>query len=200
MYERKHYGYLVGFLIMIVLLFLLIILIVNHKGSSKNKVDSTQQTLTSYADKSGVTLSEVIVGPINADQSHTNVHIDINNTSTYASVAQGYTGNVTNSYSYPMTTDGFREFLAALDKAGFTKGDTAANLKDDKGYCSTGQRYIFTINDNGKTLQRFWATSCSGTRSYKGNLGLTNTLFQRQVPDYNKLVQGTSFQPTLFGL
>ncbi len=184
--EGRNLRYFVGIGLVIVLLFVVIALIMRSGGG---KAPEAQKELTSYADNSNFSVTMTTVGPITAAENHYQSQIIVTNESTNVEISQGYDGNVTNSRNYAMTPNGFSEFLSALDRAGFTKGNTAKDLQNDKGYCPTGQRYIFEAHDGSKSVQRFWATSCGGTKSYRGNLNLTLNLFQVQVPDYGDLTE-----------
>jgi hypothetical protein len=80
--------------------------------------------------------------------------------------------------------------MLSLSHAGFTKGNADKALSDERGYCPLGSRYIFElIDENGKTIERYWATSCGKPKTYQGNVSLTRSLFQAQVPDYSRLIQ-----------
>jgi hypothetical protein len=76
--------------------------------------------------------------------------------------------------------------LAALNLAGYMQGDTSPAHSDNRGYCATGNNYIFKITENGNTIQRFWATNCSGVpKTYLGSLAPTINLFEAQIPNFN---------------
>jgi len=188
--EDRNIRLFVGLGLVILLMFIVIFLIINH-GSDKGKVAETKEPLTSYVDNSNVTITQTIVGPIRAAEKHFQGEISVTNTATTATRISGYDGNVTDSRSYAMTQAGFSEFLHALNTAGFTLGNTDEGLKNDEGFCPTGRRYIYTIREGANVVQRFWVTSCGGTRTYKGSLNLTITLFKAQVPDYSRLMSGT---------
>lgn len=190
--EDRNIRLFVGLGLVILLLFVAIFLIINSGGSdNKDEVTETKRSLTSYASDPDVTVTQHIVGPIVAAERHSQLEINVSNSSTTANRISGYDGNVTGSQTYPMTTASFSEFLNAIDRAGFTLGSTDKELENDEGFCPTGKRYIYTVRDGSKVVQRFWATSCGGTKSYKGNLGQTITLFQRQVPEYGTLMRGS---------
>ena len=188
--EDRNIRLFAGLGLVILLMFVVIFLIMNH-GSEKGEVAETKQPLTSYVDNPNVTITQTIVGPIRAAEDHFQGEISITNNATTASRINGYDGNVTDSRSYPMTQAGFSELLHALSSAGFTKGNTDEALKNDEGFCSTGRRYIYTIREGANVVQRFWATSCGGTRTYDGSLNLTISLFKAQVPEYGRLMSGT---------
>lgn len=185
--EGRQWRYLIGFGLIIVFLFIIIFMIARG-GGGNNKVPETQRTLSSYANDNAATVTETIVGPIVADQEHSQVRISVTNQAATVEVLQGFNGTVVSSRSYNNNTASYREFLEALDRAGFTKGNTDKELANDQGFCPTGNRFIYTLTDGSTNVQRFWATSCGGTKTYRGSLGLTQTLFQRQIPDYSNIV------------
>lgn len=184
--EDRQWRYFIGFGLVIILLFVIIFIIVNHGGS--NKVPTTQRSLPSYSDDDNASARETIIGPIVAEQDHTETQITVSNTSSTIEVTRGYNGNEVTSRSYTSSPAAFSEFLHALDKAGYTHGNTDESLANDQGFCPTGNRYIFTLQDGSRTVQRFWATSCGGTKTYRGNLGLTLWLFENQIPDYDTVI------------
>ena len=192
--EGKNWRYLIGFGAVIVLLFVAIFIIINSGGDGKGKVPETKKTLTSYTNNDDITVTSKTVGPITAAVNHHEVEINVTNTNATINIIDGYDGNVVNSRSYPLTTEAFGEFLSALDKAEFTKGNTDEALRDDSGYCATGQRYIFEIRDGANNIQRFWTTSCNGTKTFKGNRNATLQLFQNQITDYNDLTKSLNFR------
>lgn len=190
--EGRNLRYFVGLGLVIVLLFVVIFMIIRGGGDEENKVAESEREFTSYVDDSDVTISMTTVGPIVAAQEHNELQINITNSNASIDVMQGYDGNVISSQSYPISTAAFGEFLHALDKADFTKGDTSDDLKDDRGFCPTGQRYIFEVRDGSRSVQRFWATSCRTVKTYHGNLALTRQLFEDQIPDYSGLTSDTN--------
>jgi hypothetical protein len=198
MYGRGSLRYFIGFGLTIFLLIFAIILIVHH-GGGKGKVPETQKVLTSYADDSGAAVKETLVGPINAQSQHDEVQITVTNSSTTFELDKGYDGNAVKTKVYPMDQTSFAEFLYALDRAGFTVGNTTDDkLKDDRGYCSTGTRYIFEALENGNDTERFWTSSCGSPKTFKGNTSLVLSLFQAQVPDYDSLTENTNFSTSFF--
>lgn len=179
--------YFIGFVATVGLIILLIILIF-HGGGSKPKVPVTQKTLASYAttDASAVMIAD---GPIGADQNHEQVQIIVSNSDATFEHIKGYQGNVVKTQNYANNTAAFTNFLFALDRAGFTNGSNASALKDERGFCPLGDRYIFSLRQGGQTLERYWATTCGGTRTYLGSFDLTRELFQNQIPNYSTLIQ-----------
>lgn len=188
--------YFVGFLITLGLLILLLIMLFSGGGDDKAKVPQTKRTLPDLA----ATTAEMRLttdGPVNADQLHQKSRISVDRNNVTFEQIKGYGGDVTSMQKFANTREAFSTFLLALNHAGFTKGNPDKALRDERGYCALGSRYIFEVVENGKTLQRFWSTSCGKPKTYLGNVGLTINLFRAQVPDYNQLSkQNQANQPS----
>jgi hypothetical protein len=187
---RENFRYLLGFFAVIILLIVVIFLIVGH--NPKPQVSATTKTLDSYAN-TDATVEMTIDGPVNADQTHHQIQIVVGDDTTTIELLQGYDGQVVNSKSYPNNVNSYSNFLHALSVAGYTKGDTSASLKDERGYCPEGDRYIFELDQDDKQLQRFWSTSCGSPKSYQGNTNLTIDLFEAQVPDFGDLTDNFTY-------
>jgi hypothetical protein len=189
--------YFAGIGLTIILLIFLIVLIVGH-GGGKGKVPVTQKALVSYTNDDSAAVRETIDGPVNDAQDHNELQITVTNTNTTFQLLKGYDGQVANTQLYPMSTTSFNVFLNALDHANFTKGNTNTSLTGPRGYCPTGDRYVFEVMDNGQDVEHFWSTSCGSPKTFQGNTSLVLTLFQNQIPDYNTLTENTDFNNSLF--
>ena len=180
--------YLVGFLLTLVLLVVAIILIFHHGGNS-GKVPQTQAPLTSYANDPTSAVRLTVDGPITAPQTHSQVRITVDDSNATFELVNGYNGEVVRTSQTPETSESYAVFLHALQHAGYTLGNTASDLKDERGYCPAGNRYIFEVTKGGDDIQRFWATNCNGTpKSFRGNTNTVLDLFKAQVPNYNNLI------------
>jgi len=175
--------YIVGFLIMLGLVILLIILL--FSGGSKPK-PPTAKTLDTYAGTNAQAIL-TIDGPINGASLHNQVRITVDRDNVVYEQIKGYDGDVVKMQSFSSTQNAYTSFLFALAHAGFTRGSLDKTLKNESGYCPFGDRYIFEVNQDAKTIERFWATSCGKPKSYLGNVAATLSLFQAQVPGYNDL-------------
>jgi hypothetical protein len=156
------------------------------RGGRRQDVPSTDKPLSSYSS----TEAEVrltISGQINAEENHREIQIIVDRDNARYIQYKGYNGEVMEEHQYPNTQAAYYNFLSALARAGFTDGDKSKALANETGRCPLGQRYVMEMKDGSKQLERFWATNCSGPKTYHGNLSLTLTLFQLQIPDYNEL-------------
>jgi hypothetical protein len=179
--------YFIGFLVTVGLVIILVILLFN--GGGKSKVPHTTKTLTDYATTDS-NVSMTIAGPINAVSVHREQRVTVDRNNVTFEQMTGYDGQVVDTQVFANTDSAYDAFLHALQHAGFTRGNNSKALQDDVGFCSTGERYIFELNDDGKRLQRYWSSSCGSPKTYQGSLNLTLTLFQAQVPNYSTLSTG----------
>jgi hypothetical protein len=175
-----------GVLVAIGLIILIVILMLSGNGGSK--LPAITKTLTSYTnDNDAVRLT--IDGPVNANQNHQGIQITVDNSDVTFEQLQGYQDSVVNLQNFANNQPAFAVFLHALNFAGFTKGNTAKSLSDERGYCALGNRYIFELLENGNDLERYWTSSCGSPKTYLGSLNLTLSLFEAQVPGYSQLAQ-----------
>jgi len=201
MRENPYLRYFIGFLVTIGLIILLVVLLFsgggdNNGNGSQNggnqpatgSKPKTVDDLAAYASSDAVARL-TIDGPIVADQNHQAVRITVGQDDTTYEQISGYQGSVVKQQSFVNNQNAYSNFLYALGRAGFLKGDDSKTLANEKGYCSTGNRYVFELIEDGNDIQRYWATNCGNPKTYKGNLNLTLTLFRAQVPGYNDLAQ-----------
>jgi len=181
--------YFITFAAALGLLFVVLFLLFHKSGAPV--VPQTQKALSSYSGTSAQA-QLTIDGPINADQIHNVIQITVDSDSVTFDQLRGYQGTVVNTQTFASNQSAYANFLLALARAGFTDGDNNPNLKDERGYCPLGNRYIFRLSQGGSDIERYWATTCSGTKTYLGSLGITIALFQAQVPTYETLTQNIS--------
>jgi hypothetical protein len=178
--------YVLGLLLGIGLIVLTFILIFRaFSGGDTPKQQSID--LSDYATTSAV-MRFTIDGPTNSDQKHGRVRITVSKDKVLYEQVQGYEGKLVQTKEYANNAQAFGTFLRSLELAKFDKGDTKVD-KDERGYCATGRRYLYEAIDGGDTLFRWWNTSCSASQgSYDGVTSSVQTLFKKQVPDYDKLI------------
>jgi hypothetical protein len=175
--------YIIGFLVTIGLIILAFVLLLRNTGPSSGA--SGPLDITKYAS----TATEVrftVDGPINANQTHQQVRITVGRDDATIEIISGYQGQVSNMKNYPNNSTAYANFLAALQRANFTKGNTDPANADERGYCPAGDRYIYEVVSGDQDKQRYWSTSC-GVGTFKGDKATVNSLFVRQIPDYDQL-------------
>jgi hypothetical protein len=178
--------YFIGFMVTLGLIILLIILL--FRGGGKPSTTGAGKPLISYANTTAEA-QLTIDGPVNAQQEHQQIKVSVSRDTVTFEQLQGYDGSVVNLQTFANTENAYDVFLHALTVANFTKGNPSSALRDERGYCALGDRYIFEFTQNSNDLERYWATSCGSPKSYLGSLNLTIDLFQKQVPNYSLLTQ-----------
>ena len=171
-------------LVVVGLIWLVVLLFQNILSSGNSTVNpNTKLSLESYA-STNVVAAVYIDGPVVANQDHNAVRISIDRNQSSIEVITGYDGQVVAQQVFPNSQASYLEFLSALSRAKFTKGNSDPSLQNDKGACPFGNRYIYTLTDGSKEILHYWTTSCSGGGgTYGGNASLTRELFIRQIPD-----------------
>ncbi|HVW22875.1 MAG TPA: hypothetical protein VHB51_00050 [Candidatus Saccharimonadales bacterium] len=166
-------------------------IILLFSGGGSNKLPNNSRTLVSYANtdaKARLTID----APIKDPAEHQQIQITVDRDTISLELLKGYDGEVTNVQSFPNSQNSFDVFLHSLSVANFTHGNTDKSLKDERGYCPLGDRYIFELLQDGSSIERFWATSCGSPKTYYGNVNLTLLLFENQVPNYSDLTQNVN--------
>jgi len=175
-------------LIGIGLVVLVIVLI--SKAFSGGGTPATQTDVGKYAD-TAATAMLLVDAPTIIDQDHRQVKITVSQTTNEIDTIQGYEGTILATQSYPSNSAAYGAFLQSLKLLNFSKGNTDKSAADYRGYCPTGERYVYTFNDGNTDLFKFWSTSCrQGT--FKGSaLGVLN-LFRAQIPqkDFDHMTSG----------
>lgn len=183
--------YFAGFLAVIAFIILVFVLIFAFTGRPSDQTGSTKTTeLVDYA-ASTKTVRLTIDGVVKADSDHRSYQVTVGQNRSTMNVIGGYQGEVLNSKSYDNNQSSYRNFLFALQRAGFDKGDSKAKVGEVTGACPLGYRYTMEIRDGDDQLQQYWTTSCNGG-NFKGNLNQVLTLFRWQIPDYDALIRGYS--------
>lgn len=159
---------------------LVIVLLVKAFSGGK-AAPVTSPELVTYATTSAIA-QLYIDGPIVSDQEHRAVRITIGQNQAQIDILQGYQDTVVQSQTFENNSTGYAVFLQALNHLNFTKGNNDPSQQDQRGYCPTGDRYIYKFTDGtGKQLFRFWSTSC-GQGTFGGNRPQVIQLFERQIP------------------
>ncbi len=178
--------YFVGFIITIGLIIVLILMLFGGGSKDKTKLPQSTKTLDSYS-TTNAEARMTIDGPVNANQIHKKLQINVSKDEVTYKQYTGYEGKVTKRSSYQNNQNAYANFLRALAVAGFTRGSLDEQLKDERGQCPLGSRYIFEFIQDDKQIERYWATSCHGQKSFLGAFDINVQLFEAQVPDFDKV-------------
>lgn len=187
---RDYIRPIIAGLIAIALVILVIVLIV--KAFSGGGTSSTNKVDVGQYENSAAVATLLIDNPTQVDQDHRQVKITVTQTQNEIDLIQGYQGNVIDSRTYPSNSAAYGAFLQSLKLLNFAKG--SADKTDYRGYCPTGDRYLYTFNDGQKDLFSYWSTSCGGQGTFRGDAKGVRQLFEAQIPntDFHSLISGAN--------
>jgi len=177
--------YFIGFMVTVIIIIVLLAMSLGNVGK-KSKPKTANTDLISYSTKNS-SVRMVVDGPVTANETHNKVVVTVNRDKTVYEQINGYDGKVIKSESFDNNENSYTNFLSALQRASYMRGDKDPDHTNYRGYCSLNNRYIFSLSQDNKTIQQFWTTDCGSPKTYFGNFYLTYTLFQAQVPNYSDL-------------
>lgn len=180
--------YIVSFLIAIGLIILFVILLLKAifgGGGGEGPVDR-RVNLASY-ENTGVIMRMVTEGPVNADELHRQIFIEVGKDNVKIQLVRGYQGEVIRSEQFNSNSTAYGSFLRAIDLLGYTSGNKDKAQADFRGHCPFGNRYIFEIRDGSDVKQQFWSTSCGDEGTLHGQTDEIVQLFNAQIPEYDVL-------------
>jgi len=182
--------YFIGFMVTVIIIIVLLVMSLGSVGK-KSKPKTTNNDLISYATKDS-SVRMVVDGPVTANQDHFKVVVTVSSKKTVYEQINGYDGKVIKSETFDNNLNSYTNFLSALQRASYMRGDKDPNHANYQGFCSLSNRYIFSLSQDNKLVQQFWTTDCGNPKTYFGNFYLTYNLFQAQVPNYSDLTSDLS--------
>lgn len=148
--------------------------------------------LTEFATDTGSSVIWVQQGPVEGQDQRRSVRITISPSERRFEILSGYEESVERTQTFSNNNQAYEAFIQALNNAGFAR-ERDVPLKDERGVCPLGNRFIYELKDDGDRKLRTWSASCNNAAGpFAGNSLLTRQLFQRQIPDYNKQVRGVN--------
>jgi hypothetical protein len=186
--------YIVAALIAIGLIILFVILLLRAifgGGGEEGGQTPRRINLADY-ENTGVIMRMITEGPVNANEVHEQVYIEVGRDMNKIQLVRGYQGEVTRTEQFGSNSSAYGSFLRALDLLGYTNGNPSEALADYRGHCPFGNRYIYQILDGNDVKQQFWSTSCGEGGTMRGQASEIIQLFQAQIPNYNNITQDLS--------
>ncbi len=159
----------------------------NNSNSSTTKKPTAQQgiALVDYAERDSKVVFTVD-GQINSEEQHRAIRITVGRDSKTVEVVKGYQNTVLSTNRFDNNPEAYKTFMYALTRLNFAKQRTIKQT-NDLAVCPQGRRYVSELYDNNDRKMRLWTASCQkGTSS--ANYSQLQSLFQKQIPDYSKLV------------
>lgn len=132
-----------------------------------------------------------INGPIVGNEQHRAVRITVDRNNRTIDVIEGYEGRVIKTQSTSNTQNAYQAFVEALNGANFTRELNAQGRGIESQLCPMGQRYVYELGAGTSNALRTWSNSCTNDQgTFGGNRAVVQTLFQKQIPNYNQFVSG----------
>lgn len=174
-----------------VLLLIIFGIVIFNRGGSENTVTPGKKTvkLSDFITKENSSVEYSASGAINALENHRTIQIIISPTTRTINVYKGYNGEVLKTQTYPNTQNAYSDFMTALGRAGFARERRTDLNQDPQSICPTGSRSFYKLFEGSEEAVNLWTASCTAG-TYGGNISLTNTLFQTQIPDYSTITSG----------
>lgn len=194
---RSYVRYALGVLLLIGAIILMIVLF-NVIRNSFRQTDTSpaiqapnEKVLNESASK-GLPVQFTVRGIVNAQETHRSIRITVDRSTRTIDVLEGYNGKVIKTQTFPNTTEAYNSFIDSLEGAGFAKRAVGDNRGVEGVTCPLGLLYTYEIDPGvNPAVLRTWSTSCSSNQgSFTGNRIQVQTLFQRQIPDYNGFTSG----------
>jgi len=157
-------------------------------GSAQIEPDPGREALLST--DAGSSVSMTVRGPIVANEEFNTYRITVSPNNRNMTVYAGYLERVTETKELGNNTRAYEEFVYALDKANYMRGEAATGEDDDtRGICATGRVYEFAVMDSESTVKRLWTSTCDGSPgSFRASVEQVGELFWNQIPDSDELL------------
>lgn len=151
--------------------------------------DTSREALLNTATSRSVQMT--VRGPIVADEEFRSYRLTVSSSDRTMTTYSGYLIQPLATRQLSNNTRAYDEFVHALDKANFVKGDVFTGDKDDiRGVCATGRVYEFAVIDGSNIVKRLWTSTCKGSPgSLKASVKQLETLFLEQVPNNKELLK-----------
>jgi hypothetical protein len=157
-----------------------------NSGGQGGPLDITKYGTTS------VVAQMTFSNPTQADQTHRQVLVSVGKDSSTINIYQGYQQTVLQTKTYANNVTSYQQFLASLQRAGFTKGDNSKAVASEAGFCPLGDSFVYELVNGDQDIQRYWSTTC-GQGNFKGNRSVVQQLFKQQIPDWGNLTANIAF-------
>jgi hypothetical protein len=178
--------YVLGVIGVIVLLFVIAMLVFNRGDDPAQPTPLRSSQLVEFADKNS-TVSVTSIGKVVGNEQHYSIRIVVTPVERRLEILNTYDDNVVRSQTFPNTSSAYETFLSALGGQGFLNSKETS-IRDQRSACPTGTRYVYDLRENGESRVNLWSTSCNANGTFAGRAATVRELFERQIPDYDRLV------------
>ncbi len=189
---------LIPVIIAIILLIALFSYLALQWKNNPKKVESVKPVAISEYANRDTTVSYLVDGIINGDESHRAIRITVSKNNRLLEILSGYQYTPIESFSYTNNVAAYKPFLASLEVAGFTKEKSNPKITNPEGTCPLGNRYFFSSTGIPEISSSLWSSNCtspglfmnrSAQGTFNGNLKTIQQLFENQIPGYSAITK-----------
>lgn len=157
-------------------------------GDSAEQVDVGREALLDTSPGHSVEMN--VRGPIVGDEEHHSYQVIVSPSGRNLTTFEGYLESAIKDHQLPNNTKAYEQFVYALDKANFMKGDVLTGAENDtRGICADGRIYSYSVIESGEAVKTLWTSTCSGSRgSLEASSQQLTDLFLDQIPDNKELL------------
>jgi hypothetical protein len=158
------------------------------QSTDTTQVDRAREALLDTSTEHSVRMT--VRGPIVANEDFRSYRITVTPTDRNLTTFSGYLEQTLDGKQLGNNTRAYEQFVYALDKANFMKGEAFSDDRDDtRGICATGRVYEFEVIEGGDAVKRLWTSTCKGSPgSFKASVQQVSNLFLQQIPDNKDLL------------
>lgn len=196
--QRSNSTKLVPIAVIIVIVIIVIVAVVSIGRSLFNTTEETKveedlnKGRTALLDlDSGNSVKMSVRGPLVADENFASYNILVTPGNRTLTVYSGYQDNVKKRKTLNNNAAAYEEFVYALDKANYMKGEVPADdeKNDLRGICATGYVYEYSVLSENEPVKRLWTSTCGGSPgSLEASVEQLNNLYFEQIPDSKTIV------------
>lgn len=162
-----------------------------NRGAQEQVVEDSpaeRSLLVTEADRS---VRMTVRGPIIADEEFHSYQIEVSPLGRRMTTYKGYQEETIETKQLGNSTDAYVEFVHALARANYTHQVELPEEADDlRGACATGRLYTFETLQAQSMRSQSWVSSCRNMPgSFKGDAAFVRSLFLKQIPESNKMLQ-----------
>jgi hypothetical protein len=184
--------YILGVIGLFLVTIVAIILITRGRTPApQQQAGSPRVTLSQHA-TAGTSASITTQGKLVGESDRRAIRIKITEQERRLEILKGYEEAVDQAYVFPNTNKAYETFLIALDRSGFSRERAEIRVRDERGVCPLGKRYVYEFKEFSQQLVRLWGSSCgeSSGGTFGGSGSTIRKLFESQIPEYRKRIRG----------
>lgn len=157
--------------------------------AAQSQVDVGRDALLTISSDRSVRMT--VRGAIVADENFRSYRVTVTPGNRTLTTYKGYLESSIATKRYGNNNKAYEEFVYALDKANYMKGEALTGDKDDtRGICATGQVYEYEVLEGTNVVKRLWTSTCKGSPgSFKASISQVEGLFLNQIPASKDLLK-----------